>query len=250
LLAGVLIQTEISFECSMYPISYFPRLTEEGAIAPTTDGSGEAGKSGVGLDRRLIESNPVLETFGNAKTHRNDNSSRFGKFMKLQFSKIDPITAAQAQASGSGGRRKASMGFESEWALLGATVETYLLEKSRVVHQIGGERNFHIFYQLLAGATPQQLATLHLPDDPVVSVSTVVPEGGKGKHFNFLVDGAQQMEGSAEVGGALDDSEQFGVTCRALAECGMDWSVHDDIFRVLSTVLHLGNVAFEDEVGT
>ncbi|RHZ41898.1 hypothetical protein DYB31_004952, partial [Aphanomyces astaci] len=81
------------------------------------------------LDNRLIEQNPILEAFGNAKTLRNHNSSRFGKFMKLQFTS------------------------DGTFKLAGAFVETYLLEKSRLVYQVDGERNFHIFYQLLQGGS-------------------------------------------------------------------------------------------------
>jgi myosin-5 len=80
------------------------------------------------LEKRLLDSNPILEAFGNAKTLRNDNSSRFGKLLKLYF---DP---------------------SSGYSLVSAAIETYLLEKSRVVSIADGERNYHIFYQLIAGA--------------------------------------------------------------------------------------------------
>ncbi|CAN0110151.1 unnamed protein product, partial [Ectocarpus fasciculatus] len=75
-----------------------------------------------------VASSPILESFGNAKTLRNNNSSRFGKFLKLQFTK-------------------------DKYRLAGAFIENYLLEKSRVLTQGKGERNFHILYQLVAGAS-------------------------------------------------------------------------------------------------
>ena len=83
---------------------------------------------------RILDSNPLLEAFGNAKTRRNDNSSRFGKYIMLQFAHIDPKDR--------GGVPRA--------ALAGSTSEVYLLEKSRVVYHDTVERTYHIFYQLLA----------------------------------------------------------------------------------------------------
>jgi myosin-5 len=84
----------------------------------------------LSIMERVLQSNPVLEAFGNARTLRNDNSSRFGKFIELGFSRAGH--------------------------LMGAKVQTYLLEKVRVAFHASGERNYHVFYQLLRGANEEQ----------------------------------------------------------------------------------------------
>ena len=90
------------------------------------------------MDLQVLESNPLLEAFGNAKTTRNDNSSRFGKFVEIQFGKAGRIS--------------------------GAAVRTYLLERSRVVQVNDPERNYHIFYQVGVGLTARYgLPQLHFP---------------------------------------------------------------------------------------
>ena len=83
----------------------------------------------------ILDSSPVFEAFGNAKTLRNDNSSRFGKFISLQFS-------PGAQAS------------STDYALVGAAVTTYLLEKTRVCDHHPGERAYHVFYDMLGDGSP------------------------------------------------------------------------------------------------
>lgn len=91
------------------------------------------------IDSLLLSSNPILEAFGNAKTVKNDNSSRFGKFIQLKFK---------------GGN------------ISGARIEKYLLEKSRIIHQNSNERSYHIFYYLLSGGSPHLLTSLGLTRNP------------------------------------------------------------------------------------
>jgi myosin heavy subunit len=163
----------------------------------------------LSLDQRLLDSTPILETFGNAKTHRNNNSSRFGKFMKLQYSdKTHPR----------GGETK-------KVKLLGATVETYLLEKSRVTGLGKGERNFHIFYQLLAGATAEQVEELGLTES---------------KDFAFLNKGSMQIPG-------FSDSELYTTTCKAMFGLGIGWEDQEGVAATLGAVLHLGNLNFSNK---
>ena len=91
-----------------------------------------------GLEERIIDLNPLLEAFGNAQTLMNDNSSRFGKYTELRFDYDQRIT--------------------------GAIIREYLLEKSRVISQVDGERNFHIFYLFFSGTTDKEAFGL---DDPM-----------------------------------------------------------------------------------
>ncbi|KAJ0406756.1 hypothetical protein ATCC90586_009405 [Pythium insidiosum] len=152
---------------------------------------------------RILEVNPLLESFGNAKTKRNDNSSRFGKFTQLQFSRASPTTSV----------------------LVGARCETYLLEKSRVVTQEKGERNYHIFYQLLRGCEDvAQRRSLGLPVSPVDAT------------FGYLVDDDAALREK--------DCKGFAKTKRALALLGLDDTAQRTLFRVLVGVLQLGEVAF------
>ncbi|KAL4157750.1 hypothetical protein PRNP1_003535 [Phytophthora ramorum] len=157
---------------------------------------------GTSLDHRLIEQNPILEAFGNAKTLRNYNSSRFGKFMKLQFTS------------------------DGEFKLAGALVETYLLEKSRLVYQVDGERNFHIFYQLLAGASAAARKEFELT---------------KLQDFCYL------NQSGCYIAEETDDHACFEAVVRGLSCVGIDEQVQHIIFSVVAGLLHLGNIEFEEE---
>ncbi|KAI5723847.1 hypothetical protein M8J76_011739 [Diaphorina citri] len=151
------------------------------------------------LEQQLLQANPILEAFGNAKTVKNDNSSRFGKFIRINF-----------DASG---------------YIAGANIETYLLEKSRAIRQAKDERTFHIFYQILAGATPEQRKEFIL-EDP--------------KTYLFLSNGNLPVPG-------VDDAVEFQATVQAMNIMGMTNEDYSAIFRIVSAVMLFGSMQFKQE---
>lgn len=160
---------------------------------------------GMHVRDQLLQSNPVMEAFGNARTVRNNNSSRFGKYMDMVFN------------------------FKGE--AVGGSIITYLLEKSRVVHHEPNERNFHIFYLLLAGGGAQWLPQLHLSSQP--------------SDYVYL-HGSEIMEQPER-----SDSKLFDELVSAMKVVGFSDVDIEQAFSLVASVLHLGNVEFvADSVGT
>ncbi|XP_022656886.1 unconventional myosin-Ic-like isoform X1 [Varroa destructor] len=156
------------------------------------------------VKRRLLQSNPILEAFGNAKTNRNDNSSRFGKYMDIEF--------------------------DFSGAPAGGHICQYLLEKSRVVGRTSRERNFHIFYQLLAGADDWLLDSLKLRRDIA--------------YYFYLQEGD-----ASPVNPTSDDATAFNDVMTALAVCDFSQKDRQEILAIVASILHLGNTGFVEENG-
>ncbi|XP_055777061.1 unconventional myosin-Ie-like isoform X2 [Salvelinus fontinalis] len=147
----------------------------------------------------ILQSNPLLEAFGNAKTVRNNNSSRFGKYFEIQFS--------------SGGEPD------------GGKISNFLLEKSRVVMRNPGERSFHIFYQLIEGATGEQKSSLG-----ITSLD----------YYNYL-----NQSGSYKVDD-INDKSDFQETMHAMEVIGISGEDRGLVLQIVAGVLHLGNINFRE----
>ncbi|GMH12491.1 hypothetical protein Nepgr_014332 [Nepenthes gracilis] len=152
---------------------------------------------GSGIEYEILKSNPILESFGNAKTLRNDNSSRFGKLIEIHFSETGKISGARIQA--------------------------FLLEKSRVVQCAEGERSYHIFYQLCAGASPALKGKLNLKDV---------------EDYKYL-----HQSNCYKITG-VDDAEEFVNVMEALDVVHVNKDDQESALAMLAAVLWLGNISF------
>ncbi|XP_022228090.2 myosin heavy chain, muscle isoform X8 [Drosophila obscura] len=157
----------------------------------------EAKKKGS-LEDQVVQTNPVLEAFGNAKTVRNDNSSRFGKFIRIHF--------------GPTGK------------LAGADIETYLLEKARVISQQSLERSYHIFYQIMSGSVAGVKEICLLSDN--------------------IYDYHIVSQGKISVA-SIDDSEEFNLTDQAFDILGFTKQEKEDVYRITAAVMHMGGMKFK-----
>lgn len=160
----------------------------------------QKGSHGSGVEQTILSAGPVLEAFGNAKTAHNNNSSRFGKFIQVNYKENGMVH--------------------------GAVVQKYLLEKSRICSQGRNERNYHVFYYLLAGASEQEKEQLHL-----LSVD----------RYNYL-----SRTGCSEVPG-IDEQYEFSRLKQSMEMVGFTMDKQRRLFAVLSAVLLLGNVEFQPQ---
>ena len=110
---------------------------------------------------------------------------------------------------------------------MGATIEKYLLEKTRIVHQMEGERNFHIFYQLLRGASKELKGKMELSEN---------------------VDDYHYLSDSESVIPSISDQDEFQITCNCMDSIGIDDDMRIEIFTAISGILQLGNINFNSDV--
>ncbi|XP_071860550.1 myosin heavy chain isoform X28 [Bombus fervidus] len=150
------------------------------------------------LEDQVVQTNPVLEAFGNAKTVRNDNSSRFGKFIRIHF--------------GPTGK------------LAGADIETYLLEKARVISQQALERSYHIFYQMMSGSVPGLKDMCCLSNDI--------------HDYYFVSQGKTTIPN-------VDDGEECTLTDQAFDVLGFTQEEKNDIYKITAAVMHMGGMKFK-----
>ncbi|NXE87445.1 MYO6 protein, partial [Menura novaehollandiae] len=185
--------------------------------------------SGQDIDDRIVEANPLLEAFGNAKTVRNNNSSRFGKFVEIHFNEKNSV--------------------------VGGFVSHYLLEKSRICVQGKEERNYHIFYRLCAGAPEDIREKLYLssPDNfRYLNRGCTRFFANKETDKQILQNrkSPEYLKEGSLKDPLLDDHGDFNRMCTAMKKIGLDDEEKLDLFRVVAGVLHLGNIDFEEAGST
>ncbi|XP_052741314.1 myosin heavy chain, muscle isoform X32 [Bicyclus anynana] len=172
-------------------IAYFATVGASQKKDPTQEKKGS-------LEDQVVQTNPVLEAFGNAKTVRNDNSSRFGKFIRIHF--------------GPSGK------------LAGADIETYLLEKARVISQQTLERSYHIFYQMMSGSVKGLKEMCILSND--------------------IYDYYNVAQGKVTIPN-VDDGEECLLTDEAFDILGFTQEEKDNVYKITASVMHMGSMKFK-----
>ncbi|KAL7851401.1 hypothetical protein AOLI_G00217570 [Acnodon oligacanthus] len=152
------------------------------------------------LEDQIIQANPALEAFGNAKTIRNDNSSRFGKFIRIHF--------------------------DTRGKLASADIETYLLEKSRVIFQLKAERDYHIFYQILSNKKPEILEMLLVTQNPY--------------DYAFISQGETTVA-------SIDDADELMATDSAFDVLGFTQEEKNSVYKLTGAIMHHGNMKFKQK---
>nr|XP_019934619.1 PREDICTED: unconventional myosin-IXa-like isoform X2 [Paralichthys olivaceus] len=169
-----------------------------------------------GVEQIILGAGPVLEAFGNAKTAHNNNSSRFGKFIQVNY-----------QESGT---------------VRGAYVEKYLLEKSRLVYQEHNERNYHVFYYLLAGASEEERKSFHLLKPEEYHYLNQMTKKSHKLHWDNYYESELQDCFTVEGEDLKHDFERLQL---AMEMVGFLPATRKQIFSLLSAILHLGNIRYK-----
>ncbi|XP_076163071.1 myosin heavy chain isoform X18 [Ptiloglossa arizonensis] len=167
-------------------------------VGASTKKADDANQKKGSLEDQVVQTNPVLEAFGNAKTVRNDNSSRFGKFIRIHF--------------GPSGK------------LAGADIETYLLEKARVISQQSLERSYHIFYQMMSGS--------------VAGLKDMCCLSNNIQDYYFVSQGKTTIPN-------VDDGEECLLTDQAFDVLGFTQEEKNDIYKITAAVMHMGGMKFK-----
>uniref|UniRef100_A0A3Q3MCD1 Myosin IXA n=1 Tax=Mastacembelus armatus TaxID=205130 RepID=A0A3Q3MCD1_9TELE len=171
-----------------------------------------------GVEQIILGAGPVLEAFGNAKTAHNNNSSRFGKFIQVNY-----------QESGT---------------VRGAYVEKYLLEKSRLVYQEHNERNYHVFYYLLAGASEDERTAFHLKKPEEYHYLSQMTKTTHQLHW----DNYCESESDCFTVEGEDLKHDFERLQLAMEMVGFLPATRKQIFSLLSAILHLGNIRYKRKI--
>ncbi|KAM9585883.1 unconventional myosin-IXa isoform 12-T20 [Trichechus inunguis] len=170
-----------------------------------------------GVEQIILGAGPVLEAFGNAKTAHNNNSSRFGKFIQVNYQETGTV--------------------------LGAYVEKYLLEKSRLVYQEHNERNYHVFYYLLAGASEEERLTFHLKQpEEYHYLNQITKKPLRQSWDDYCYDTEPQDCFTVEGEDLRHDFERLQL---AMEMVGFLPKTRRQIFSLLSAILHLGNICYK-----
>jgi len=212
-------------------MSYLSKLSEN---IITNNSSSDADENcKMSIKRRILESNPIMESFGNARTIRNDNSSRFGKYIEMNF-------------ESSSGHATLTPNAIPGAMLVGASIETYLLEKVRLVHQAPGERNYHIFYQLFSikdddgdkAEAGEEKATVNWQCNIVEKIGLLDYDMEDFRLLNTSSDTYDRRDG-------VTDDETFRDMKSAMSIMGFSLKDIMAIFEVTTALLHAGNLIFE-----
>jgi len=188
-------------ETTKFIMRYLADITTTTSLLPSANDQKQ------GVEYLVLQSNPILESFGNARTLRNDNSSRFGKFLEINFA---------VQQLGN---------IDVSPVIIGATIKTYLLEKVRLVYQNAQERNYHCFYEFLAGFSPQ--------DRDLRGLS------GRPEDYMYV-----NQSGCVVRYDNVDDEAQYRLVMQAFQDLEFTEAEIELIKSIVATILHLGNIQF------